>query len=127
MSLAPKYQTLNVKTEKADTKSFYSNYKKLVMLRKEPAFASNNLKIVHSDEDVFSYTRSQDNKKYLVTINFGDKRWNGDIDGLSGRGVMVFDSENDIPSQDPVDVNKIVLNPGQAVIVNGTSQDWHSS
>ena len=116
-----------MKTEKADNTSFYSNYKKLLILRKVPAFTSGNLKIVQSDEHVFSYTRSLGSDQYVVAINFGDKRWNGDINGLSGRGITVFDSEKDMPSKDPVDVNKIVLNPGQAVIVDGTNQDWHFS
>lgn len=127
LPVASQYKTLNVKTEKADAKSFYSMYKKLVMLRKVPAFASGDLKVVHSDEHVFSYTRSQGSDKYVVTINFGVKRWDGDINGLSGRGITVFDSEKDMLSKEPVDVNKIVLNPGQAVIVNGTNQEWHYS
>lgn len=50
--------------------------------------------------------------------------WDGDIDGLSGRGTKVFDSEKDTSGTEQVDVNKIKLNPGQAVIVKRTSEEW---
>lgn len=127
LPVADDYKTYNVENEKKDSKSFYSNYKKLVTLRKMPAFASGDFKVVHIDEHVLSYTRSLGNEKYLVVINFSDKMWDKDIKDLSGRGVMVFDSEGDKLSMDEVDVNKIAVNPGQAVIVNGTSQEWYYS
>ena len=127
LPVADDYKTYNVENEKKDSKSFYSHYKKLVTLRKESAFASDNFKVVHIDQHVFSYTRGLGDEKYLVAINFGDQMWDKDINDLSGRGVMVFDSEGDKLSMDEVDVNKISLKPGQAVIVNGTSQEWHYS
>lgn len=127
LPVADDYKTYNVENEKKDSKSFYSNYKKLVTLRKMPAFASGDFKVVHIDEHVLSYTRSLGKEKYLVVINFSDKMWDKDIKDLSGRGVMVFDSEGDKLSMDEVDVNKIAINPGQVVIVNGTSQEWYYS
>ena len=123
MDVAPRYLTLNVKIEKANNNSFYNNYIKLAALRKELPFATGEVKVVQSDPKVFAFLRSQGDLHYLVVINFGDK-WDEDIAGLSGRGLKVFDSEEDTAGTERVDVNKLTLNPGQAVIVSGTSEDW---
>lgn len=123
VDVAPSYLTLNVKIEKANNNSFYNNYIKLAALRKELPFATGEVKVVQSDPKVFAFLRSQGDLHYLVVINFGDK-WDEDIAGLSGRGLKVFDSEEDTAGTERVDVNKLTLNPGQAVIVSGTSEDW---
>lgn len=113
-----------MKTEKADPKSFYSNYVKLVNLRKKPAFASDDIKIVHIDKEVLSYTRGSDADQYHVAINFGEAMWTGDFERLSGRGVVVFDSEGE-QQNSQVDVNRIKLNVGQVLIVSRGSEKWH--
>ena len=113
-----------MKTEKADPKSFYRNYVKLVDLRKKPAFASDDIKIVHKDKEVFSYTRGNDTDQYHVAINFGDTMWTGDFELLSGRGVVVFDSENE-QENSTVDVNRIKLNVGQVLIISRGNEMWH--
>ena len=124
LAVAPKYKTLNVKTEKADAKSFYNNYIKLVKLRKDPAFASDDFKIVHVDKDVLSYTRGPDDNQFQVSLNFGATKWMGDFTSLSGRGVVVFDSESEAPGKESVDVNKITLNPGQVLVVSRGNETW---
>lgn len=113
-----------MKTEKASPKSFYSNYVKLVDLRKKPAFASDDIKIVHVDKDVLSYTRGSDADQYHVAINFGDAMWTGDFERLSGRGMVVFDSEGE-QEDSQVDVNRIKLNVGQVLIVSRGNETWH--
>lgn len=114
---------MNVKTEKEKNNSIYNNYIKLAALRNESSFVIGKWKVVHNDTKVFAFLRYHEDLYYLVVINFGDM-WDGDIDGLSGRGTKVFDSENDTTGTEQVDVNKIRLNPGQAVIVKGTSEEW---
>ena len=113
-----------MKTEKASPKSFYSNYVKLVDLRKKPAFASEDIKIVQVDKDVLSYTRGSDADQYHVAINFGDAMWTGDFERLSGRGMVVFDSEGE-QEDSQVDVNRIKLNVGQVLIVSRGNETWH--
>lgn len=113
-----------MKTEKASPKSFYSNYVKLVDLRKKPAFASDDIKIVQVDKDVLSYTRGSDADQYHVAINFGDAMWTGDFERLSGRGMVVFDSEGE-QEDSQVDVNRIKLNVGQVLIVSRGNETWH--
>ena len=113
-----------MKTEKASPKSFYSNYVKLVDLRKKPAFASDDIKIVQVDKDVLSYTRGSDADQYHVAINFGDAMWTDDFERLSGRGMVVFDSEGE-QEDSQVDVNRIKLNVGQVLIVSRGNETWH--
>ena len=113
-----------MKTENASPKSFYSNYVKLVDLRKKPAFASDDIKIVQVDKDVLSYTRGSDADQYHVAINFGDAMWTGDFERLSGRGMVVFDSEGE-QEDSQVDVNRIKLNVGQVLIVSRGNETWH--
>ena len=113
-----------MKTEKANPASFYSNYVKLVKLRKKPAFAGDDIKIVHKDKEVLSYTRGSDADQYHVAINFGKAMWTGDFEHLSGRGMVVFDSEDKLENSE-VDVNRIKLNVSQVLIVSRGSEKWH--
>lgn len=125
LEVGSNYKTINVATEKADNNSIYSKYKELVELRKEAAtLIDGELKEVHTDRQVFSFTRSHDSEHFLVIINFSNKVWNGDLDKISGRGMVVFDTESKMVGQE-VDVNKIKLNVGQAVILKNGENEWH--
>ena len=123
LEVASDYQTNNVDTEKGDGESFYSKYKELVKLRNETAFVSGDLKIVHSDIHVFSYVRTYEKDYFLVVINFSDEVWDGDLEKVSGRGTVVFDSESKLLGE-KMDVNKIKLNVGQAVVVKNADGTW---
>lgn len=120
------YRDINVETEKADKDSYYSKYKELLELRRnETAFVDGKLKDVHSDhQGVFSYVRSHENRHFLVIINFGDQIWDGDLEKISGMGIVVFDSESKMVGK-TMDVNKIKLNVGQAVILKKGDNKWH--
>lgn len=119
------YKSINVATEKTDKDSFYSKYKELVGLRRNAsALVEGVLKEVHTDLRVFSFIRSHENQHFLIIINFDDKSWNGDLDKISGRGTVVFDTESNMVGQE-VDVNKIKLNSGQAVILKNGKNEWH--
>lgn len=104
----------NVKAEQKDEKSHYAVYKAVAKLRQESAFKSTEFKVVHADDQVFSYTRGD---KYLVAINFSGNKWDKDFEGISGRGTVVFDSKFSLKGEKDVDVNKIHLEGGQAVVV----------
>ena len=107
--------TVNVEEEmKKNTSTLYL-YKQLVGLRSEDAFNSTDLKVVHVDEKLLGYTRGDG--KYLVAINFSDKKWDGDFEEISVKlGTVIVDTEfKDIGEQ--YDVNKLSLNPGQAFVL----------
>ena len=125
LEVGSNHNTINVATEKEDKDSIYSKFKELVELRKKAATLSDGeLKEVHTDLQVFSFIRSHDSEHLLVIINFSDKVWNGDLDKISGRGTVVFDTESKMVGQE-VDVNKIKLNVGQAVILENGKNEWH--
>lgn len=125
LEVGSNHNTINVANEKEDKDSIYSKFKELVELRKKAATLSDGeLKEVHTDLQVFSFIRSHDSEHLLVIINFSDKVWNGDLDKISGRGTVVFDTESKMVGQE-VDVNKIKLNVGQAVILENGKNEWH--
>ena len=114
-------------TEKGDSKSYLNKYKELIKLRNNTAFVSGELKIVQVDTEVFSYVRSHEYDYFLVVINFSNKIWNGDLEKLSGLGTVVYDTESKLAGKEKVDVNKLKLNVGQAVILKKGDENWHIS
>ena len=112
-------------TEKGDGESYLTKYKELIKLRNNAAFVSDALKIIHVDTQVFSYVRTHEDEYFLVVINFSDKIWDGDLEKLSGLGTVVYDTESKLAGKEKVDVNKLKLNVGQAVIVKNGDEKWH--
>jgi len=96
-------------------------------LRNNTAFVSGELKVVHVDLQVFSYVRNHEDEYFLVVINFSDKIWDGDLEKLSGLGTVVYDTESKLAGKGKVDVNKLKLNGGQAVILKNGDEKWHMS
>lgn len=127
LPLASDYLTINVDTEKGDSKSYLNKYKELIKLRNNTAFVSGTLKIVHVDTQVFSYVRTHEDEHFLVVINFSNKIWDGDLAKLSGLGTVVYDTQSKLAGKEKVDVNKLKLNVGQAVIVKNGDEKWHMS
>ena len=127
LPVASDYLTFNVDTEKGDADSYLNKYKELIKLRNNPAFVSGEFKIIHVDTQVFSYVRNHDNDYFLVVINFSDKIWDGDLEKLSGLGTVVYDTQSKLAGEEKVDVNKLKLNVGQAVVVEKGDEKWHMS
>lgn len=74
----PNYTTLNAKAEMADEDSVFHYYKKLIALRRKSqwkdliVYGSYQL-LSPEDEDIFSYTRTLEDRKLLVICNMTDK------------------------------------------------------
>ena len=127
LPVASDHLTLNVDTEKGDGESYLSKYKELVKLRNNTAFVSGDFKVVHVDEQVYAYVRTHGNDYYLIAINFSNKVWDKDLEKVSGLGTVVYDTESKLKGDKNVDVNKIKLNVGQAIIVKNGDHPWHMS
>ena len=127
MPVASDYLTINVDTEKANNESYLNKYKELIKLRKNPAFVSGTLKVVHVDTQVLAYVRTHEDEHFLVVINFSDKIWDGDLEKLSGLGTVVYDTQSKLAGEEKVDVNKLKLNVDQAVILKNGDEKWHMS
>ena len=127
MPVASDYLTINVDTEKANNESYLNKYKELIKLRKNPAFVSGTLKVVHVDTQVLAYVRTHEDEHFLVVINFSDKIWDGDLEKLSGLGTVVYDTQSKLAGEEKVDVNKLKLNVDQAVLLKNGDEKWHMS
>lgn len=109
------HATINVNSEENDPNSVLNYYKKMVRLRKD------NPVLVHGDytciqpehPQIYAYTRTLDDNKVLVLLNFSNKNANillQDIGELNDIQINNYDSvkkEN----------NQIMLMPYQAVII----------
>ena len=71
----PNYTTINAASQVNDPDSIFSYYKKLVHLRKEYAvFVDGRFTMLLSeDENIFAYTRENEDSKLVVVCNFFDK------------------------------------------------------
>ena len=127
LPVASDYLTINVDTEKADSESYLNKYKELIKLRSNTAFVNGTLTMVHVDTQVLAYVRTHEDEHFLVVINFSNKIWDGDLEKLSGLGTVVYDTQSKLAGKEKVDVNKLKLNVGQAVILKNGDEKWHMS
>jgi len=76
LKVNPNYVTINAQDEAADPNSILSFYKKMIRLRKE------NSVLIHgkfedlapANPQIYAYTRSDKNQKYLVVLNMTDSK-----------------------------------------------------
>jgi len=71
----PNYQAINVKQALADPNSVFYYYQTLLRLRKEhPVFVYGRYDLIlDDDEAIYAFTRTLDNDRLLVILNFTDK------------------------------------------------------
>ena len=69
------YDKINAKSQVDDPDSIFSCYKKLVQLRKDyPVFVNGKFTLLlEDDENIFAYSRKNEEKTMLVVCNFFDK------------------------------------------------------
>ena len=68
----PNYKSINVQSTLADSNSIFYYYKKLIQLRKQnpvAIYGSYDL-LLESDEKVYAFTRTLENDRVLVVLNF---------------------------------------------------------
>jgi glucan 1,6-alpha-glucosidase len=69
------YDKINAKSQVDDPDSIFSCYKKLVQLRKDyPVFVDGKFTLLlEDDENIFAYSRKNEEKTMIVVCNFFDK------------------------------------------------------
>jgi oligo-1,6-glucosidase len=75
LKINPNYKTVNVAAEEKDPKSPLNYFRKMVKLRKslpELVYGAYTL-LDENNKQVYAYTRTLDDKKVLVVMNFSDK------------------------------------------------------
>jgi alpha-glucosidase len=74
LPVAPDYDHCNVATLKADEGSILNFCRKLIALRHtEDALAAGAYEHFASSPDVFAYIRSDEKKRFLIALNFGER------------------------------------------------------
>src|SRR4029077_13144416 len=75
LKVNPNYKTINVAAEEKDPNSPLWYFRKMVKLRKAlPELVYGEYKLLdENNSQVYAYTRSLNNKKVLVVMNFSDK------------------------------------------------------
>ena len=116
LPVAENCTTINVEAQKADPASPLQLYKELMKLRSLKCFEGLNFKVVHVDTLVLAYIRWQNNSKYLVIINFGNKIWKGRLEGIEGSGIVKIDSEMK-KTGNKVQFQDVFLNKAQALVI----------
>jgi alpha-glucosidase len=72
LPFGPDLATVNVATERADSRSLLSLYRTLLALRRAaPTLASGSYRPVHVDDDLFVYERTEAERTVTVALNFG--------------------------------------------------------
>ncbi len=75
MKVNPNYKEINAESQVKDEDSVFSCYRKLIRLRKEyPVFVDGCFELLlEKDENVFAYTRTNQDSQLLVICNFYDQ------------------------------------------------------
>ncbi|EDO37034.1 predicted protein [Nematostella vectensis] len=109
----------NVEVQKLDETSMLVLTRKILKLRNaEKAFHGLNFRLIHVDSSILAYTRSTWLSKYVVIINFGSRIWSGGLErGLKKKGVVIIDSSTIMAEGTELDMNRISIHPGHALVV----------
>ncbi|MBO5033404.1 MAG: alpha-glucosidase [Lachnospiraceae bacterium] len=75
LEVNPNYKEIHAQSQINDTDSVFHCYKKLIQLRKEyPVFTDGRFQLLlENDENIFAYTRTNEDSQLLVVCNFYDK------------------------------------------------------
>ena len=109
------HKTVNVETQEKDANSVLNHFKKMVSIRKE------NLILVYGKytliqkehETVYAYTRTLDEEKMLVLLNFSEVKSSIRMLGLSKNSSVLINNYNYLT----ITKNSVELAPYQAVII----------
>ena len=114
ISVNPNYKEINVENALKDKNSIFYYYQKLIELRKEHeviVYGDLNM-LLKENESIFMYTRSYNNEKLLVILNFYEKRVEIKIDKeLDLKKAELLISNYEVKKDD---IKDIVLRPYEA-------------
>lgn len=100
IKLNPNYREINVEESLADENSIFKFYQKLIGLRKSIAALSYGSfeMLVEESENIFAFTRSLNDEKYLIVLNFSGEKMENEVDIQSSE--LLLSNYNDKPSKD---------------------------
>lgn len=113
----PNYKSINVQSALADPNSIFYYYKKLIEFRKQnpvAIYGSYDLLLEH-DENIYAFTRTLDDVRLLVILNFTDGNATFDLpESLSySKAEQLIGNYAETPTEN---IRKINLRPYEALI-----------
>lgn len=97
LSVNPNYTDINVAEQEGRADSVLSYYKKLIALRKNPAYLEtftygNFVSVYENSDDIFAYERvsEESGQRILVAANFGQQPVSVKVDGATGETEVLL-------------------------------------
>ncbi|WP_127022834.1 glycoside hydrolase family 13 protein [Flagellimonas beolgyonensis] len=112
----PNFAEINVQVEDSDSNSVLNHFRAMTQLRKQnPILVYGDYKLIMPEHPtVYAYTRTMDDKKLLVLLNFSKESSTVSLDKNWAASPILINNYNDL---DIID-NSLKLKPFQAVILN---------
>ncbi len=112
----PNFTEINVQVEDSDSNSVLNHFRAMTQLRKQnPILVYGDYKLIMPEHPtVYAYTRTMDDKKLLVLLNFSKESSTVSLDKDWAASPILINNYNDL---DIID-NSLKLKPFQAVILN---------
>ena len=127
LPVATNYTIYNVEVESSNSSSMLSLYKRVVKLvTTQDAFRFAEYEEVMSNSDLFAYHRFHNGTRneYVVVVNFSQKNTTASLDSIKDQfqdSVVELSSAGTNRDGTNVDLNKILMGPGEALVINGCS------
>lgn len=105
LGVNPNYKDINVEQALADPDSIFYYYQKLIALRKKnPVMVYGEYRLLLPDhENIYAYTRTLDQEKWLVLLNFTETPQSLDLPELNTTSEMIIGNYPDeVPAQEPL-------------------------
>ena len=121
LKVNPNYTTINVADEEKDENSVLHYYRKLVALRKFPAyreiFTYGKFVPVYEDTDsILAFYRVLDGKKILVAANFGEEATVVTLESPAGQ-VLLSNKTGDLSKVSSIKDNQLTLNSCEVIVL----------
>ncbi|MEO2051171.1 MAG: alpha-glucosidase [Allomuricauda sp.] len=112
----PNFTEINVQVEDSDSNSVLNHFRAMTELRKQnPILVYGNYELLMPEHPtVYAYTRTMDDTKLLVLLNFSKESSTVSLDEAWAASPILINNYNDL---DIID-NSLKLKPFQAVILN---------
>ncbi|WP_242121049.1 glycoside hydrolase family 13 protein [Aestuariivivens sediminicola] len=110
------YTSINVAAQEKDPNSVLNHFKKMVKLRKDNevlVYGAYTL-LDKDNEEVYSFTRTLDDQKVLVLLNFTDHESEVTLPLIENTGEILINNYEDLVTK----ANTVNLKPYQAVIIS---------
>ena len=114
INVNPNYEEINVEAQKNDENSILNFYKKMIKIKKDnlPLTYGVYDLILEEDENIYAYTRTLENEKFVCIVNLSDKDVLYKYDEISLKYDGLLISNYDVQVHE--DITEISLKPYEA-------------